>query len=87
MPTHLTINMEENDTEESMFQEDVSNEDVAVPQEYMRIGLASTPMHCSDINDNFRITSQGMRSKKNILRDRIIEESFQIPGRNMENGR
>ena len=57
--------------------------EIAVPEQYLREEVVGTPLLNTQINENFRHLSQGTKNKKNVLRDSIIEESFNIKGRDL----
>ena len=58
------------------------NPESAIPDEYNHERLNSTGLNC-EINRNFYECSSGTRNKRNILRDTVIEDSFNIVGRDL----
>ena len=70
--------------EENLGLEEGVEELSAVPAEYDREAI-STPGTNTLINENFFTTNSGTRNKRHILRDTILEESYGIEGRKMDN--
>ena len=54
----------------------------AIPPEYARAAF-STPNLNEEINSNFFKTTSGTRNKRNIIRDSILEDSYNIQGRQL----